>query len=579
MIGCHGLMFLYDPKTLSAEMQSQEHVASFVSMLERLAPLKKSRLPIPIALVVTKSDILPGFSGDDQVVLIRPEDENFVSEDFEIFLDKVLTSNKIAVNTIWAGTVRNILVRLKDFLKVVTGRTLDFQIFFTSNIGETPEKIGTDVGRSLYTPPGKIRPVGVREPFYWILKSIQRSRKISRMRTIARFVTLVSIIWILFYSLPNLYHFKYLLSGLYRTENNILQAYKGNISNTSIEERRKISREYDNYSRSWTVKWLFPTFQAPSERIKSSYTSFNVEAAAGNLNQVIKNFTSIVSDTSAWPKINPSDSSLIETERHKKLVEDLSSYRQGDESSILFKRSDRVLKLWEMFRKGVAAPNDTTVWVLIQKQVQTDKDIYGNQLSSEEVELGKALAAHKIKQVQIVTAQKASSELTGLAQQINDNPNGAYRLDTAVTLLKQTLASLDPAVDKKNIDMINRYLQAVSRWNKRQKFTAKIEVLPEKSHLHIEVTEKGKEPLWEEHNQIMEGDQIPIYWKVGDEIHIAIDLKKQKCKWGKESSDRSILKGKYSLFEMDGEISFDNIGKKAGISFVPPLVEQLPVLQ
>ncbi len=579
MSGCHGLLFFYDPKTLAAEMQSQEHVASFVSMLERLMPLNKRRLPIPIALVVTKADILPGFKGEEQIVLIRAEDESFVSEDFELFLDKVLTSNNIAANTVWAGTVREILIRLKDFLKVVTGRTLDFQIFFTSNTGEAPEKIGTDVGRSLYAPPAKIRPIGIREPFYWILKSIMRSRKISRMRAVARFITFVSIVWIILYSLPNLYHFKFLLSGAYKTESSILQAYKGNIYNTSVEERRKIVRAYDDYSRSWTVKWLYQPFQAPAERIKNSYSSLNVEAAATNLNQVIKNFTAIVSDTSAWPKVNPSDTQLIENERHKKLVEEFNGFHQGDETSILYKRSDRALNLWDMFKRAVAAPNDTTVWVTIQKQVQLDKDMYGNQMSAEEIDLGKALSKYKAKQIQIVTAQKAATELTGLIQEINSNPNGAFRLDTAVTLLRQTLANLDPAVDKTNIAMINRYLQAVARWNKRQQFTAKIEVLPEKAHLHIEVTENGKAPLWEEHNQISEGKEVPIYWKVGDNIHIAIDLKKQKCKWGKESSDRVVLKDKYSLFQMDGEVSFDNVGKKAGISFKPPLVEQLPVLK
>ena len=55
---------------------------------------------------------------------------------------------------------------------------MNFQIYFTSSIGQTPEKIGTDVGRSLYKPPMKISPIGVKAPFYWLLKSILQNRNI-----------------------------------------------------------------------------------------------------------------------------------------------------------------------------------------------------------------------------------------------------------------------------------------------------------------------------------------------------------------------------------------------------------------
>ncbi len=193
MAGCHGILFFYDPKLMKAELESQAHVASFVNMLESLSSLQ-SRLPIPVALVITKSDILPGFSGEQQVTLISPEDEYLVSEDFELFLERVLSSSRIASNSAWAGSVRNVLIRLKDFLRVVLTRTLDFQVFFISATGETPEKIGSEVGRSVYAPPAKMKPIGVKEPFYWLLNSILRNRRISKFRTLAKYVTLLSII-------------------------------------------------------------------------------------------------------------------------------------------------------------------------------------------------------------------------------------------------------------------------------------------------------------------------------------------------------------------------------------------------
>jgi hypothetical protein len=95
MYGCQGLLFFFDPKVLGAELQCQAHVASFVNMLEMLAPAG-GRLPIPVALVVTKADVLPGFSGEGQTVLVRSDQEHFLAEDYELFLENILASNRIA---------------------------------------------------------------------------------------------------------------------------------------------------------------------------------------------------------------------------------------------------------------------------------------------------------------------------------------------------------------------------------------------------------------------------------------------------------------------------------------------------
>ena len=238
MASSDGLLFFFDPKVMGAELQTQACVAAFVNMLERLAPLS-SRLPVPIALVITKADILPGFT-ENQAVLVNPAEEHIISEDFELFLEKVLSSNKIASNPAWAGSVRNILVKLREFLRIVVGRTLNFQIFFLSNTGDPPEKIGTEVGRSIYTPPAKIRPIGVKEPFYWLLNAIIRNRRLKRFRKLAKYVTVISILWMLLYSLPFLYHFKIALPKPVKLENRILKTHDGSHLSTSENERRTI---------------------------------------------------------------------------------------------------------------------------------------------------------------------------------------------------------------------------------------------------------------------------------------------------------------------------------------------------
>jgi hypothetical protein len=102
--------------------------------------------------------------------------------------------------------------------------------------------------------------------------------------------------------------------------------------------------------------------------------------------------------------------------------------------------------------------------------------------------------------------------------------------------------------------------------------------IPEDGHLHIEVTEKGKDPTWTEFNQIFPGE-FKFKWKIGDEIHIAFDLPQNDCKWGKDASDYVVLSGDVSIFEMEGEIKFSNIDKTINIGFTPSLKDRLPELE
>lgn len=582
MTGADGLLFFFDPKTMQAELQTQAHVASFVNMLEHLAPIN-ARLPIPISLVITKSDILDGFTGESQVVLVSSEDEHLLSEDFELFLEKVLSSPKISSNPAWAGSVRNVLVRLREFLKVVVGRTLDFQIFFISNTGQTPEKIGTDVGRSIYKPPDKISPVGAKEPFHWLLGSIVRNRKISRLRTASKYVAMLSLAWIVLFSIPFFVHFKYVLPKAENVELNIIEDYQGNIYNTSSEERQKIISAYSRYERSWITKWFFPKFQVPSRRIRGKYGDFNLNEAIAQLDQTINRFTRIVQDSALWPKLNPSDSAILENDEHKTLVADLEQYHQGDETSELYKRSGRALAYWKLFTTYIANRSDTNAYNAMQEQVQFDNRTYASEQSEAEKALGQALSSSLGKRtetkVRKAIAQKAAAQLGDVFEQINSNEDPTYRLSDAVTRLRKVRSDLDPTVDRENIAIINRYLRVADEFNKRRKYTFKVESIPGNGHLHIEVVPSGGEPKWSEQSQTIQGFQYSLDWKAGDDIYIALDTLGAPEAWGKTASDKKILKGKYALFQMDGEISFDNVNQKVVIRFNPSLKERLPVLK
>ncbi len=580
-LGSDGILFFFDPKVLGAEMQTHAHAASFVSLLEKLAPLDK-KLPIPVALVISKSDILPGFSGEDQSILVNPEDENIISEDFDLFLEKILSSNKIASNSAWSESVRNVLVKLREFLKVIVGRTLNFQIFFVSATGQQPEKIGTDVGRSLYAPPKKITPIGIKAPFYWLLNSIVQNKRVAGLKKLARYVATLSILWIALFSAPYIYHDMFLLERTLKVENDVLQSNKGNIYNISPKERNYVMTAFQTYSNAWITKNLFPRFKNPASQIWDKYQNLDIKDALKKLDETFVIFNAIVKDKKLWPNLNPSDTTLIETANHKKLVEELNNFHQGDETSSLYKRSARALTYWNLFTQAILAPTDTTIWETIHQQVEQDNNLYAADMSNAEKELGKSLTAQKIEKVKTVVAkevaQKAGVEFDDVIDNVNNNMDPDYRFGKAIRDLRKVRGKLDPS-NTKALASIDKYINEVKKWEKRQSFTCKIGSIPDQGHLHIEITGEGKAPSWSEFSQIFEGDEFNFKWKLGDEIHIAFDLPDIAETWGKDASDKKTLRSNVAIFELDGEIGFSNISKTISISVTPSLADRMPVLE
>ncbi|MFQ6008164.1 MAG: GTPase domain-containing protein [Candidatus Zixiibacteriota bacterium] len=580
MSGCDGILFFYDPKMLGAELESQAHVSSFVNVLECLAPLGR-RLPIPIALVVTKADILDGFSSETQSILISGEDESILAEDFEVFLERILNSHKVASNSAWAGTVRNVLVKLKEFLKVVVSRTLNFQIFFVSATGQTPEKIGTDVGRSIYAPPPKITPIGVKEPFYWILNSIRRSRKISAIRRVAKYAAVLSLIWIGLFSLPYLLHFKYLLPKASGFEDRILQTKRR--SSATPQEQKDISAAYARYRSAWTVRTLFPSFITPTEEIRSIYGSDILSQERRRLNEIIRLVATTVRDTANWPIPDPSGDSLFLTPSHKQLEENLADFHRGDSTSELFTRSDRALTLWNLFKAALKRPNDSAAWKKVVEQVDNYNRYYGNDLSKEENELGMALTdialGRKEKEQKKETVAQAGREFDQLVEQINANPDPEYRLGTAVVKLKKLSNLLKDNPDRApDVERIDRYLQQAKYFEKNRKYTFKVQSCPQDHHIHIRVTGRGKTANWI-HDQFRPGNEFSITWRSGDTILVALHEDhppKEGENWGEKYKELKELDKPFSIFQLNGTVNFNAGGVTA--SCQDDLMAKLPKL-
>ncbi|MCP4550279.1 MAG: GTPase domain-containing protein [bacterium] len=581
MVDADGLLFFFDPKILSADPEVQARASTFINILERIVPLK-SRLPIPIGLVITKSDVLPGYGSDNQAVLVQPEDEQIIAEDYEKFLEKVLDSESLADNKEWATSVRNVLVKLREFIRVVVGRTLDFQIFFVSSTGNRPEKIGVDIGRSLYAPPEKVNPCGVTRPFYWILQSIVRSQRLNVMRRIAGYVSVVSIIWMLLFSLPYLYHFGGLLRSAYRVENSVLSSVDGNILNTSDTQRHDIIRAYNRYGNRMLVKKLFPEYYLSSSRMKDVYSEFSLGPAVTRLDSIINGFADVITNPQLQPMYDQGLDSLILNDTHRRLVGNLEKMHVGEKTSVLYMRSDRVFYYWDLFTQFVVNPADTAVLEKINYQVNFNLENAQNYSESEK-RLGSALLgvldSPAPGPAPTVRATRSNlDEYNQIKDKVNGSSDPAYVLGEVPGKLKAVRDKLSASTNSAQISAIDDFLAEAGKWDKRRTYTCVLQTVPDMGHLHIEVVGSGGNPSWSNETQLLEGDEIKLKWKPGDDVHIAIDELRHECNWGKKPSDRIVFQDRYGLFAAEGSITFPNIGKTVVLSFKGGLKERLPDL-
>jgi hypothetical protein len=585
MSSCDGLLVFYDPKMLGADMQTQEQVASFTHLMELVAPLHR-RLPIPVALVVTKADILPGFTGDEQTILISPEDENFLSSDFEVFLEKVLASNKVTSSPAWAGTVRDVLVKLKEFLKVVVGRTLDFQIFFVSPVGSTPEKVGTDIGRSLYTPPDKIHPIGVKEPFHWLLKAVLKNRGIGRMRWITKLAAVLAVAWVVVFSVPYLYQFSFLHPRTLDQEDAVLQGHlEGGGSMTSLSKRQitKILDPYRSYQHKWIVNWLFRPFKQTAEQIVINYHALEKVDIEKVMDTHILTFLDVVADSSRWPAKKVDDTVFVEDEnaqRFGELVSDMDSLGIDESDAALLRRQERIKWFLGKFREGILDPQaSAAVWGQMNEQISRHGSREDIKLSEAEQSLYSRLMEREQKQEVVVIAKETGSAVEEFLQTINDNTDPKFRLETAPRRLESDLAALraDPA-NSAVIARINRYLQEVQKFKTRRPFIYRLATGPEGCHVHVMARRGNKDTSWRVGKQLWPGMTVDtISWRMGDQIVIALDSPADRETWGENSTSKKELKGRFALFEMEKAVSIGD--KTVTFSLEDSLEEMLPRIE
>ena len=581
MADADGLLFFFDPKILGADPEVQARVSSFVNILELIVSLK-SRLPIPVALVITKADTLPGYRGEDTTILIKPKDEQVIAEDYETFVEKVLGFESLAEDREWAASVRTVLVKLREFIRVVVGRTLDFQIFFVSSTGNKPEKIGAEVGRSIYAPPEKVNPCGVTVPFHWMLNSIVRSRRLNALRRIAGFIVAVSVVWIVLCSLPFVVHFGGLLRSPIGIEKKALQEVGGNRLLMSETQNSDVSNAYDRYGRKWLVKKMFPEYQVQAGYLEDLYGGIGTPTVTGRLDAIIVQLAGIIANEKAWPIYEPAKKKMKIDESAKRLLDELKDVNSKDEEAAA-KRAGRALTLWDLFLKHLENRSDAALSQTVWDQVDADSRDPG--YSQSEKKLGDALrsivgtsSAPSGSSLQGVnTSLGAYEELKGRIDAKDADPE--LVLSAAVEELIAIRGSLVAGVHNAQISAINAFVAEAKQWERKQPYTFRLQSVPDEGHIHYEVTASGGTPRWNDTgNQYMQGSDIDLKWQPGDEIHIAFDEAGAECHWGKSSSDMVVLDKKYSLFDMEGRVVL-NKGTIIQFSFKDGLRQRLPKLK
>lgn len=586
MAGCHGLLIFYDPKMLGAASVTQEQVAAFTNVIEQLAPLSR-RLPIPVALVITKADILPGFAGDDQTVLIPPENEHFIAGDFDAFLEQVLSSNKLSSNSVWAASVRDVLLKLQELLKIVVGRTLDFQIFFTSSTGSTPEKIGTDVGRSIYAPPSRMKPIGVRAPMHWLLHSVLRNRSIGRIRSISKWVSLAAAAWIILFSIPYALHFWWQLPRLHAEENAVVQAHldrSGTLTDLSQTEVSKITAPYRRYESNWVVGWFFTPFRGVAEQTRLGYMQIEKVDVAKLLDTRTLGFTDVASDSTRWPIKLVGEDALAENEnkvRFEQLANDIDSLYVNENDIPNSRRKERLQWFVAKFREAILTPDQSNaIWNQIDEQITQLEARPDITLASAEQSLFAVLRKHEKKKETVQRARQSGSDIQAFLKTVNDNDDPKFRLETVPTRLQSELALLknDPS-NAETVTKINDYLQQVDKFKSRRDYVYRITDLPEGYHAHVMVRRGSKDTEWRVGRQLWPGVSVDtLNWRMGDQIVVALDGPHGPSDpetWGAESALKKVLRGQTALFDMLQPIEV-GAGKKMTVSFEADLMGSLP---
>lgn len=194
--GCDCLLFLYEPDDEMLNRDTDDvditeparfnRLQQFNTMIAKLRKDQDVKLNMPIALVITKADLLDGFDmiGEQDTVLLGPQLLHAKFNDPETFIRRVLDQPHIKAYPPWARQLRKVLTALTLFWEEALHSAPTFQVFFVSATGGT-EELKNERGETEVVPPARLRPKGVLPPFFWVVDMVMTLRKVRRLNRLA----------------------------------------------------------------------------------------------------------------------------------------------------------------------------------------------------------------------------------------------------------------------------------------------------------------------------------------------------------------------------------------------------------
>jgi hypothetical protein len=247
------LLFFMEPNAIHSEVDCREQIASFNDILQRLSDGDNKGLSLPVGLVITKADRLVDFEDESQTNLIGRTCEYSKAKGFKQFVDQLLEQPQIKRRGRWREEVRTMMNRLRTFFETLSAMNLDFQVFFVSALGNPPLHEVGDKGEVIMAPPRELKPIGIKEPFRWAIRRLLVEKRLATLRKITKWVLALTLIWVLFYSIPNLLNLAFWYPKIDKVEKTIERGgYQNNLAGLEEENLENFRRAYRRYaSRRW----------------------------------------------------------------------------------------------------------------------------------------------------------------------------------------------------------------------------------------------------------------------------------------------------------------------------------------
>ncbi|HBC46667.1 MAG TPA: hypothetical protein DCZ43_06445 [candidate division Zixibacteria bacterium] len=261
--GCECILFFIDPDAIQNEGERSNRVAAFTDLISQLSGFEK-RLKIPVGLVVSKADELPGFKSAEQSILINKGNGYIRALNFSGFLRGVLKQRVLANRPDWKNELEQMLNRLESFFKPLLNRTLDYQVFFISSTGNAPQVITDPKGDRVKVPPEDLRPLGVSQPLMWAIQRIAAYRRAAAFKNVLKWTLLVVALVVDLVAFGQFYN-------QLKVKN--LKSLVENESRDVPGAGTNIAKHYDNYANNIIIKTFFGDFSKLAQAESKYYRS------------------------------------------------------------------------------------------------------------------------------------------------------------------------------------------------------------------------------------------------------------------------------------------------------------------